>query len=203
MVCGTWRSTTRIQRGCRITFGWLCSPGHGHGRRPLVRGISDMNNSLFAAAIDCADAPALARFWADVLGRQVAEDSASERVALLVGDGDTGSASYRIQEGSGAQTVAPSSSSLPPAPRAARCGRSQPHASSTAGSALRSPPPEAPRTTRSGTTTCSPIVTCSSRTGTRYASCTPARCSGPRRSVVGDRRHAQLELRPLPRHRGA
>jgi hypothetical protein len=27
-----------------------------------------MNNSLFAVAIDCADAAALARFWADVLG---------------------------------------------------------------------------------------------------------------------------------------
>ena len=48
-----------------------------------------MNNALFAVTIDCADAPALARFWADVLGRQVAEDSTSEHVVLLVGDGDT------------------------------------------------------------------------------------------------------------------
>jgi len=48
-----------------------------------------MSNSLFAVAIDCANAPALARFWADVLGRQVAEDSTSEHVVLLVGDGDT------------------------------------------------------------------------------------------------------------------
>jgi catechol 2,3-dioxygenase-like lactoylglutathione lyase family enzyme len=48
-----------------------------------------MSNSLFAVAIDCADAPALARFWADVLGRQVAEDSTSEHVVLLVGDGDS------------------------------------------------------------------------------------------------------------------
>ena len=48
-----------------------------------------MNNSLFAVAIDCADAAALARFWADVLGRQVAEDSTSEHVILLPGDGDT------------------------------------------------------------------------------------------------------------------
>jgi hypothetical protein len=49
-----------------------------------------MSNSLLAIAIDCADAPALARFWADVLGRQVAEDSTSEHAVLLVGDGDIG-----------------------------------------------------------------------------------------------------------------
>ncbi len=49
-----------------------------------------MSNSLVAVTIDCADAPALARFWADVLGRQVAEDSTSEHVILLPGDGDTG-----------------------------------------------------------------------------------------------------------------
>jgi hypothetical protein len=36
-----------------------------------------MNNSLFAVAIDCADAAALARFWADVLGRQVGQASTS------------------------------------------------------------------------------------------------------------------------------
>jgi catechol 2,3-dioxygenase-like lactoylglutathione lyase family enzyme len=48
-----------------------------------------MSNSLVAIAIDCADAPALARFWADVLGRQVAEDSTSEHAVLLPGDGDT------------------------------------------------------------------------------------------------------------------
>jgi hypothetical protein len=48
-----------------------------------------MSNSLLAVAIDCADAPALARFWADVLGRQVAEDSTSEHAVLLPGDGDT------------------------------------------------------------------------------------------------------------------
>src|SRR6266851_9384711 len=49
-----------------------------------------MTNSLLAVTFDCADAPALARFWADVLGRQVAEDSNSEHVVLLPGDGDTG-----------------------------------------------------------------------------------------------------------------
>jgi hypothetical protein len=48
-----------------------------------------MSNSLVAIAIDCADAPTLARFRADVLGRQVAEDSTSEHVILLAGDGDT------------------------------------------------------------------------------------------------------------------
>ena len=49
-----------------------------------------MSNSLLAIAIDCADAPAVARFWADVLGRQVAEDSTSQHVILLPGDGGTG-----------------------------------------------------------------------------------------------------------------
>jgi catechol 2,3-dioxygenase-like lactoylglutathione lyase family enzyme len=49
-----------------------------------------MSNSLVAIAIDCADAPALARFWADVLGRRVAEDSTAEHAVLLPGDGDTG-----------------------------------------------------------------------------------------------------------------
>jgi predicted enzyme related to lactoylglutathione lyase len=48
-----------------------------------------MNNSLFAVTVDCADAPALARFWADVLGRQVAEASTSERTVVLAGGGDT------------------------------------------------------------------------------------------------------------------
>ena len=47
-----------------------------------------MTNSLFAVAIDCADADALARFWANVLGRQVAEASTSEHAVLLAG-GDT------------------------------------------------------------------------------------------------------------------
>ncbi len=55
-----------------------------------MKGNTDMSNSLLAIAIDCADAPALARFWADVLGRQVAEDSTSQHVILLPGDGDTG-----------------------------------------------------------------------------------------------------------------
>jgi catechol 2,3-dioxygenase-like lactoylglutathione lyase family enzyme len=52
--------------------------------------MPSMSNSLFAVAvaIDCADAAALARFWADVLGRQVAEGGTSERTVLLAGGGD-------------------------------------------------------------------------------------------------------------------
>jgi hypothetical protein len=48
-----------------------------------------MSNSLIAVAVDCADAAALARFWADVLGRQVAEGATSERAVLLPDAGDT------------------------------------------------------------------------------------------------------------------
>ena len=48
-----------------------------------------MNNSLFAIAIDCADADDMARFWADVLGRQVAEASTSEHAVLLADGGRT------------------------------------------------------------------------------------------------------------------
>ena len=55
-----------------------------------MKGNTDLSNSLLAIAIDCADAPAVARFWADVLGRQVAEDSTSQHVILLSGDGGTG-----------------------------------------------------------------------------------------------------------------
>jgi hypothetical protein len=49
-----------------------------------------MSNSLFAVAFDCTDAAAVARFWADVLGRQVAEGSTSQHAVLLPGDGGTG-----------------------------------------------------------------------------------------------------------------
>ena len=48
-----------------------------------------MNNSLFAITIDCADATAVARFWADVLGRQVAESPTAEHAVVLAGDGAT------------------------------------------------------------------------------------------------------------------
>jgi catechol 2,3-dioxygenase-like lactoylglutathione lyase family enzyme len=48
-----------------------------------------VSNSLFAVTFDCSDAATLARFWADVLGRQVAESSTAEHAVLLAGDGDT------------------------------------------------------------------------------------------------------------------
>ena len=48
-----------------------------------------MSNALVGVAIDCADALTLAQFWADVLGRQVAEDSTPEHMVLLA-DTDTG-----------------------------------------------------------------------------------------------------------------
>jgi hypothetical protein len=55
-----------------------------------------LSNSLFAVTFDCADAAALARFWADVLGRQVAEGATSERAVLLPGDGDGDGSGPRI-----------------------------------------------------------------------------------------------------------
>jgi Glyoxalase-like domain len=48
-----------------------------------------MSSSLLAVSIDCADAAALARFWADVLGRRVAEAATSEQAVLLADDEDT------------------------------------------------------------------------------------------------------------------
>jgi hypothetical protein len=48
-----------------------------------------MSSSLRAITIDCADAAVLARFWASVLGRQVAGDSTSQRAVLLPADEDT------------------------------------------------------------------------------------------------------------------
>ncbi len=48
-----------------------------------------MNISLFAVAFDCADARALSRFWADVLGRQVAQAPTSEHAVVLAGPGDS------------------------------------------------------------------------------------------------------------------
>src|ERR1700730_5917336 len=48
-----------------------------------------MSSSLFAVAFDCTNALAVARFWAAVLGRQVAEDSTPERVVLRPADPDT------------------------------------------------------------------------------------------------------------------
>jgi predicted enzyme related to lactoylglutathione lyase len=47
-----------------------------------------MSNSLLAVTMDCADAAALARFWADVLGREITQDSTSEQAVLPAGEGD-------------------------------------------------------------------------------------------------------------------
>src|SRR5258708_32312258 len=72
-----------------------------------------MNNSLFAVAIDCADAAALARFWADVLGRQVAQASTSGHAVLLARGGDTSEASLLLNEGPAGQIA---KNRLPPHP---------------------------------------------------------------------------------------
>jgi hypothetical protein len=45
-----------------------------------------MTTALFAIAIDCREPVAVAQFWGEVLGRQVAEDSTPEQVALLTDD---------------------------------------------------------------------------------------------------------------------
>jgi catechol-2,3-dioxygenase len=45
-----------------------------------------MTTTLFAIAIDCREPAALAQFWGEVLGRQVAEDSTSDQVVLLTDD---------------------------------------------------------------------------------------------------------------------
>jgi hypothetical protein len=47
-----------------------------------------VSNSLFAIAVDCTDARAVAEFWAVATGRQIAEGSTLEHVVLLPGDGD-------------------------------------------------------------------------------------------------------------------
>jgi hypothetical protein len=49
-----------------------------------------MSNSLVAVAMDSADALTLAQFWADVLGRQLAEDSTPEHAVLLADGDDSG-----------------------------------------------------------------------------------------------------------------
>ena len=43
-----------------------------------------MANTFFGVAVDCADAAALARFWADVLGREVADGATREHAVVLV-----------------------------------------------------------------------------------------------------------------------
>lgn len=43
-----------------------------------------MSNTFFGVAVDCADAAALARFWAEVLGREVADHPTREHAVVLV-----------------------------------------------------------------------------------------------------------------------
>jgi catechol 2,3-dioxygenase-like lactoylglutathione lyase family enzyme len=45
-----------------------------------------MGNTFFGVAVDCADAAVLARFWADVLGRKVADHPTHEHAVVLVDD---------------------------------------------------------------------------------------------------------------------
>jgi catechol 2,3-dioxygenase-like lactoylglutathione lyase family enzyme len=45
-----------------------------------------VSNTFFGVAIDCADAAALAQFWADVLGREVAEHPTAANAVVLIAD---------------------------------------------------------------------------------------------------------------------
>ena len=45
-----------------------------------------MSNTFFGVAVDCADAAALASFWAEVLGREVAEHPTEQHTVVLVDD---------------------------------------------------------------------------------------------------------------------
>jgi catechol 2,3-dioxygenase-like lactoylglutathione lyase family enzyme len=45
-----------------------------------------MSNTFFGVSVDCADAAALAKFWGDVLGRDVADHPTQENAVVLVDD---------------------------------------------------------------------------------------------------------------------
>jgi catechol 2,3-dioxygenase-like lactoylglutathione lyase family enzyme len=45
-----------------------------------------MSNTFFGVAIDCVDAATVANFWAEVLGRQVADHPTREHAVVLVDD---------------------------------------------------------------------------------------------------------------------
>ena len=45
-----------------------------------------MSNTFFGVAVDCVDAAALARFWADALGREIADHATREHAVVLVDD---------------------------------------------------------------------------------------------------------------------
>ena len=48
-----------------------------------------MSNNFFGVAIDCADAAAVANFWAEVPGREVADHPTREHAVVLVNDAGT------------------------------------------------------------------------------------------------------------------
>jgi len=43
-----------------------------------------MSNTFFGVAVDCADAATLARFWADVLDREVADQPTEQHAVVVV-----------------------------------------------------------------------------------------------------------------------
>ncbi len=45
-----------------------------------------MSNTFFGVAVDCVDAAAVATFWAEVLGRQIADHPTREHAVVLVDD---------------------------------------------------------------------------------------------------------------------
>ncbi|MCW2571576.1 MAG: hypothetical protein JWO88_1634 [Frankiales bacterium] len=47
-----------------------------------------MSNTFFGVGVDCGDAAGLARFWADVLGREVADHPTRDNAVVLVDDHD-------------------------------------------------------------------------------------------------------------------
>jgi hypothetical protein len=49
-----------------------------------------MSNTVFGLSIDCVDAAKLARFWADVLGRQVNPEPTAESAAIDATDSTQG-----------------------------------------------------------------------------------------------------------------
>jgi catechol 2,3-dioxygenase-like lactoylglutathione lyase family enzyme len=50
------------------------------------KGAVIVSNTFFGVAVDCVDAASLAQFWADVLGREVAEHPTREHAVVLVDD---------------------------------------------------------------------------------------------------------------------
>jgi hypothetical protein len=45
-----------------------------------------MSNTVIGLSVDCADAGAVASFWAEALGRQVAENPTEQNAVVSVGD---------------------------------------------------------------------------------------------------------------------